>query len=126
MPGTLNPQVLATDGNSVSNNNLAPRRRRAGDDQEQTEKSTVLGREERKIVADPFANVDMVLKPNASTNVGLKNQPAASTNKPISYEQKLQNEVASRGSFLDMIGGGGNNSKPAEEPKNSQPQMKMM
>ena len=63
----------------------------------------------------------MVLKPNASTNAGLKNQPAASTNKPISYEQKLQNEVASRGSFLDMIGGGGNNSKPAEEPKNTQP-----
>lgn len=47
-------------------------------------------------------------------------------NKPMSYEQKLQNEAASKGSFLDMIGGGG--SKPTE-PKlqlsQQEPVMKM-
>ena len=46
-----------------SNVNPAPRRRRAGlDDQDNTEKSSIFAnREERKVVTDPFANVDMII-----------------------------------------------------------------
>lgn len=51
---------------------------------------------------DPFANVGSLKPVGASQALG---------NKPLSYEQRLQNEAASKGSFLDMIGGGG--SKPA-------------
>ncbi len=51
---------------------------------------------------DPFANVAPTLGSNMNVGASL----APSQKKP-SYEDKLKAEAASKGSFLDMIGGGG-------------------
>lgn len=65
----------------------------------------------KRSFVDPFANVG-VLKPVGAGGVS----NVAASNKPVSYEEKLQNEVASRGSFLDMIGSSGAGAPAQKQP----------
>ena len=53
-------------------------------------------------MADPFAGVQFELKKPSAVNVA---GSMTTSQKPLTYEQKMQQE-ASKGSFLDMIGGG--------------------
>ena len=110
MPQTLNPVAAQPAAPNKDNEvnasaNAAPaRRRRPGDAPEEDEPSSALPAE-RKPVADPFAGISFELKkPAAPVNVA----GSMASQKPLTYEQKMQNE-ASKGSFLDMIGGGGSN-----------------
>ena len=117
-PRSINPT-------SESNQNLGGGRRRRAGEESPKEEITSIDRNKR-VVSDPLANVDFTLKSNVGgTNV---NASQAISQKPMTYEQKLNNEAASQPSFLDMIGGGGNSqaSKPApmNQPSTiSQPRM---
>lgn len=87
---------------NASSNAAPARRRRPGDSPKEAESSSILPAE-RKPVADPFAGISFELKkPAAPVNVA----GSMASQKPLTYEQKMQQE-ASKGSFLDMIGGGG-------------------
>ena len=103
MPQTLNPVAQAQPAQSSVEGGNSGRRRRPGDSpKNDAEKDSVLP-SERKVVADPFAGVQFELKKPSAVNVA---GSMAASQKPLTYEQKMQQE-ASKGSFLDMIGGGG-------------------
>lgn len=85
---------MQTEGNAGPS-----RRRRPGDSPKNTEQESA--QPERKVVADPFAGISFDLKKPSAVNVA----GSMASQKPLSYEQKMKNE-ASKGSFLDMIGGG--------------------
>lgn len=89
-----------------SNMNLG-RRRRGGDSPKAEEPLTL----DKRVVNDPFANVSYKLS-NAGGGVTASQAPG----KPLTYEQKLNQESASQPSFLDMIGGGSQANNKAAAP----------
>jgi len=95
VPQNLNP--LPTEGSQ----SIAPRRRRAGDAPDNKDIATSFAVDKPRQFNDPFANVAPTLGSN--TGVGASLAPGQ---KKLSYEEKLKAEAASKGSFLDMIGGG--------------------
>jgi len=97
VPQNLNP--LPTEASQ----SIAPRRRRAGDSPKNNDTvATSLAADKPRQFTDPFANV----APTLGSNTGVGASLAPSQKKPT-YEEKLKAEAASKGSFLDMIGGGG-------------------
>lgn len=120
VPQNLNAPIQ-TEGNSVYA--PAPRRRRAGDSPKNEEPSGSLygGRAESKLsAADPFAKYDNYkpsYQPSSMSKPDDGGMSQAPTKKPLTYEDKLKLE-ASKGSFLDMIGGGGASKGPAVAVKN--------
>ena len=103
-----NPTLLGKGSNTNlgSNSNLpTQKRRRAGDSPRDEVRTSQMSSERPRQFNDPFANV----RPSASIASGAPTPLAGGAytpSQPMTYEQKMKNE-ASKGSFLDMIGGGG-------------------